>query len=657
MIIMGNSVYWFLSMDTLLQRLTQISTSKSIEQSWTNQGWKDIFLTTLWNFNASESTSTLQSISHITNNLISRAQASWLSCNTTNNDILLVLLNSPQFVVELYNDSNIALSQGIEIQWDLKVSCEKILSCTGNLKNWQGITDTTRQISACKTIILNTYTTNKKLASNFANIPLANNNDNIYMDSIKENGLFDIMIDIENIEKILFDPWTQWPELPKMIYYSLPTVSSPSQNTNNSTPWNVTTNGNNIWPSLSGNVLIWNSTGSNLSWSGVWDTIWTNNNFSISSEIDTFLFNTTSPISPSLSDPLWNIPTTSISQAICLPEDNSNDFSLSTSWSTSIGELPESTNIIDDFTNLQNDLLDAMSWYIYNLWYNPNNIGNNNFWQNFIETQWAVPSTTATCRADCANTEWTEKLICEWKCCMNSCNQISNISDRAICLSQCLCGEASIANDTLRIKICRVPAQPSRVMAWKTITSIEQAVDEINQIFLKLKQNWALVKKTKTQEFLDSSFSSIKLHKILAFDIFVAIKPIYDILQVDQVKKKAEDDHTILAKINNTTGEKGQWQDRNKYSTSWLHGTLEQNNKYCQSYGWTYNSITKKCNWSTNNKDIIKELSQSQSINLRNDTLYVFLSEHYTFWDEVYNQIVEIQTTSENLRTKAEAAQ
>jgi hypothetical protein len=72
---------------------------------------------------------------------------------------------------------------------------------------------------------------------------------------------------------------------------------------------------------------------------------------------------------------------------------------------------------------------------------------------------------------------------------MNTCNQISNIKDKAVCLSQCLCGEVSTANDMLRIKICRVPAQPARVLAGKKINSIEEAINEINEIFNKLKQD------------------------------------------------------------------------------------------------------------------------------------------------------------------------
>lgn len=140
---------------------------------------------------------------------------------------------------------------------------------------------------------------------------------------------------------------------------------------------------------------------------------------------------------------------------------------------------------------------------------------------------------------------------------MNACNQTSDLTKRALCLSQCLCGEASVANDMLRIKICRVPAQQAQVSAGKTITSIEQAVEEINTIFSKLKQNGALIKRTKTTEFLDSSFSSIKFHQILAFDIFVVVKPIYDILDMNREKDKIITTHNKLALLNHTSGTLG----------------------------------------------------------------------------------------------------
>ena len=641
----------FLSIDTVVQRLSQISTSQSIESSGIQQSGKDIFLTTLWNFSSADSSAMLQSISSITKGL----QTSNPSACTElkNNHIVTILLRSPAFIQDLYNYSNIALNQEIPQDWDIKQACEHVLHCIWTLETNQTITDTTREIRRCETIVLNAYVSHKTLESNFSSLPLANNNDNIYMDNVKDNGLFDIMIDIKNIESLLFDPWNKWPELPQMIYYSLPKTIQPSNsnNSNSNIPWTIGWGNsfystvNNSWTNTQGNTA---ETATNnppiISWS------------SLGSVIDTFVSSNTSA---NISSQALGNSSTIISQAVCLVDSNNNDY-LSWIWGNnnwwSWTGLWNTTTIIDEFTNLQNDLINAMSWYIYTPWYNWNNPY---IWGNFIQTTWAVPSTTPTCAASCSTTEWTEKLICEGKCCMNSCNQISNLSDRAICLSQCLCWEASVANDMLRIKICRVPAQPSRVIAWKKITSIEQAIDEINQIFLKLKQNGALTKRTKTQEFLDSSFSSIKFHKILAFDIFVAIKPIYDRLQSREVEKQAKDNATTLAILNNTNWKLSQWADKNKYSISGIYWSNDEEIiKNCELIQWgKYNAINKKCEWWVSNTTALLLLANTNANNSRNDALWLFLSEQYTFWEEIYNQFSEIQVTVKNLREKAEQAQ
>jgi len=72
------------------------------------------------------------------------------------------------------------------------------------------------------------------LRANKLSLSEKNNNDNIYMDGIKDNALFDLMIDITNIKNILFEKGTG-PDTPTMIYYSLPSVTIPSQNNNSNT--------------------------------------------------------------------------------------------------------------------------------------------------------------------------------------------------------------------------------------------------------------------------------------------------------------------------------------------------------------------------------------------------------------------------------------
>jgi hypothetical protein len=134
----------------------------------------------------------------------------------------------------------------------------------------------------------------------------------------------------------------------------------------------------------------------------------------------------------------------------------------------------------------------------------------------------------------------------------------------------------------LRVKICRVPAQPSRVLAGKKINSIEEVVDEINQIFNKLKQNGLLAKRSKKQEFMDSSFSDIKFHEVFAFDIFVAIKPIYDKLQLKQKTETTKKDHNNIKNSNIfISGKLGQGKDKNKYLIIGSSQTDESMEKTC----------------------------------------------------------------------------
>jgi hypothetical protein len=91
-----------------------------------------------------------------------------------------------------------------------------------------------------------------------------------------------------------------------------------------------------------------------------------------------------------------------------------------------------------------------------------------------------------------------------------------------------------------------VPAQPSRVIANEYLETIEEGVDALNSIFLYLKNNGQMTKRAKTKEMLDSSLRDIKLHKIIAFDIFIAIKPIYDKISLSVKKEEKEKENISL---------------------------------------------------------------------------------------------------------------
>lgn len=650
----------FLSIDTLLQKTTQLWNFNNIN-SWEKLVQRDIFEKTLSDINSAWSTSIQQTLQSITSQIKRNATS---TCNISDSDINTILSQSPWLLLDFYQYYTIPSSTTvIEISNNnkdaLRNSCTRLLVCywQGTIKEIKYWTISYNQINDlrglenCKQIVQNIYYINSNIYKTNNNISSLNKNDNIYMDGIKDNGLFDLMIDIENTKNILFSK-NDGPSLPQMIYYSLPNINTSANNIDaiqNTIPG---------WISW---IWWWNSSISNSSTdnniNNSWTIKWIQNN-NITSNINNFISEIQNTNSNNIN---WTITTNqsntnTIESAICLPEDNPTNSiqeEIST-WNNTNEESQD--NVINNFNMIQEQLINYTSWYLFS---NPTTIWWNNNWynNNIIQTDGALPSTTEQCQNSCSNTEWTEKLICEWKCCLQSCEQVSNPSNKAICLSQCLCWETSIANDILRIKICRVPAQPARVLAWKKISSIQEAVDEINEIFNKLKQNWLLIKRTKKKEMLDSSYSNIKFNEILAFDIFMAVKPIYDKLQINQAKEDSKNQNKNSELIKWFWEKPLQWADRNKYITltkkTWVSQIQE-----CASKWEKYNEDWDNCSESIIPKEtlILESLSKWYTKSLINDTFLTFFTEHYKLRDEISKKIWELTTITSALKEKAENA-
>ena len=643
----------FLSMDSLLQKATQIWVSNNINNIEGNDQ-RDIFERILWETNSAWWTSIKETLQGISSQIKANATS---TCSISDSDINIILWQSPWLLLDFYKYNNIPSSTVITTtsntnKEDLRNSCTKLLRCYWQIKQDNQINDI-RWLENCKTIIQNIYYVNSDIYTTNNNISSLNKNDNIYMDGIEDNWLFDLMLDIENTKKILFSK-DDGPSLPQMIYYSLPSINTSANTINN--------NQNNIpgWISWIGwgnsSVSNWNTaTNQTTSWSqenGLPKNTVTSSINNFISEIENTTTNTTTnwTISNQQND-------NTIQAEICLPGDNSSTTIVEETSTWDNNNLESQENIINNFNLIQEQLLNYTSWYLFSAT-NTNQIWwNNGYNSNIIQTNWALPSTTQQCQNSCSNTEGTEKLICEWKCCLQSCEQVSNPSDKAICLSQCLCWETSIANDILRIKICRVPAQPARVLAGKKISSIQEAVDEINEIFNKLKQNWLLIKRTKKKEMLDSSYSNVKFNEILAFDIFMAIKPIYDKLQLSQAKEDSKNQNQSSELIKWFEEKPLQWADRNKYVTltekTWLSKIQE-----CTARWQAYDTDTNKCISEYNKQKflMLESLSKWYTKSIINDTFSTFFKEHYQLREQIDKKIWELTTITTALRTKAENA-
>lgn len=640
-----------LSIDSLIQKISQLGKKWKIENSSSDIWQKDLFIKTLETHHAWWNKASLQSIDNTLQSIQDNAQRNWVTaCNIKKSDIITILSRKPWFIEELVHNWDIPLWTVIQPSWYLKASCERFLRCNQNIIPAQWLTQQ-KELSDCTSVVYNTYLINKNLKASQQSLAEKNNNDNIYLDGIKDNALFDLMIDITNIKNILFEKGTG-PDTPTMIYYSLPTVTIPSPNNNsNNIPWWISA----FW--------WWQSNWSTIKW--WWSTNlanwWTIKGESSSStafnginNINEFI-NTTKDNNEDLTDTLSSLPTTTIQEALCpIPWTEYTEASTIDDENN----IESAQELIDELYITQNELIDTMSGFLYT----PDTTGilwsSNNWSSNIIQTANASPSTTQVCQITCWEETGTEKTICEWKCCLNSCSQISNITDKAVCISQCLCGEASTANDMLRIKICRVPAEPARVLAGKKILSIEEAINEINEIFNKLKQNGLLSKRSKTKEFMDSSFSKIKFHEIFAFDIFVATKPIYDKLQFKQQKDNTIKDHNTIKSTNSFMWWK-LWigRDKNKYLIIGDTKKWDDWIRYCTSLWAEFNPITKTCITNNSANIVLEKLSKSNTSSVLNDNFYTFTKEQYILREQLYKQFSDIQTTAEILKTKAEDAQ
>jgi hypothetical protein len=73
--------------------------------------------------------------------------------------------------------------------------------------------------------------------------------------------------------------------------------------------------------------------------------------------------------------------------------------------------------------------------------------------------------------------------------------------------------------------------------------------------------------------------------------------------------------------------------------------------------GAEFNPQQKKCVMNTQSSStILQDLSKKNSSSLFNDNFYKFSKEQYLLREQIYKQVVDIQSTSTLLRTKAENA-
>jgi hypothetical protein len=112
--------------------------------------------------------------------------------------------------------------------------------------------------------------------------------------------------------------------------------------------------------------------------------------------------------------------------------------------------------------------------------------------------------------------------------CQEQCQDLS-FSDQILCMAECLCGirpeelpEGVKDFVDYQIRFCMIPAQATTsIVGQKSVMSIEEILDEMNNILYTLQASGELGKHNHTTEFLDSSLQNIKLAELVVFNISI----------------------------------------------------------------------------------------------------------------------------------------
>lgn len=137
--------------------------------------------------------------------------------------------------------------------------------------------------------------------------------------------------------------------------------------------------------------------------------------------------------------------------------------------------------------------------------------------------------------------------------CVKKCENL-RFDERSICKLQCLCVEyvspALPKNTTfhfleewaLKARICTIPSKVTQVQTiTKNLFSIEEVLAEVQKVIDALFESGELTTKTRTKEFLDTSLSKFNFSENVSFSVWLSKKEPTTKVNKKQLKKTEED--------------------------------------------------------------------------------------------------------------------
>lgn len=243
--------------------------------------------------------------------------------------------------------------------------------------------------------------------------------------------------------------------------------------------------------------------------------------------------------------------------------------------------------------------------------------------------------------------------------CLASCNDLS-VLDRGICSLQCACKMTSDPDSIYSIKFCLQKSNKKPVVDWKMVFSVEEMLDEMINILVNMKENWALMKHKMSDEFWEIWLQDIRFSDIFIFDFVILFKPIYDSYWTqrswEKEKRVAVEENRIAERnILKYYGDMSISEEKNKYLL--LYDPIIEKAAYEPAYQQetihaNFQDATEmKSALSLNIKDVEMDAQKMSNYTVL-DEIWDFLENNKIFWWSVYSTLDGFRLTSKALDSK-----
>lgn len=406
-------------------------------------------------------------------------------------------------------------------------SCVKIAQCVKGTKDAQSAAAledayTQEAYPLCRQVVSQQFTSTLPIAMKQNTLDSANHGDDMFFNGTLEDSPFDLLVDMQKIGDVLFVSNT---EAPQVTLYDFPAAEGNNE-------------GNNYAQFIGSSNALFSSilaeqTAGNAGNKAAAQTAVTTDTQALQ-QLQNYYDTINQKVSLNTSEDALN------NNAVqCLPggAGNTENNALASDEANAVNQSLQAANLqqaLDTYNQainvpvaLQGGLTSPASQSSYST--SVDSIQNN----------------IATNEQDNTNTAAGGDQNSKLQQCVNKCDTMKP-GDKAVCKARCMCGTKYSNNGIFGISVCTVPVPAGQVLAGKSVQSVEEVVDELNEILTALRNSGQLIKHIKPKEFLETSLFKIKMNKIISFDMNVEFKPIYDskLKKEQKEKEKSQNDAT-----------------------------------------------------------------------------------------------------------------